>query len=122
MSAAEKPKPEQIQANVAAALSRLRGELGASGTPAVAPKPATEAPEPKLGPVVSIPAGPVRPAEDMRGPVPQRSFEAPRPIEPTLGAAPISMTTPDVDAPEPKVEEPRTIGFLAGRRIDPARA
>ncbi|HEY4164650.1 MAG TPA: SPOR domain-containing protein [Dongiaceae bacterium] len=122
MSAAEKPKPEQIQANVAAALSRLRGELGSSATPAMAPKPATEAPEPKLGPVISLPAGPVRAPEESRGLTANRSFDPARPMEPTLGAAPSDMRAPDAKAPlEPKTDEPASLGFLAGRRIDPAR-
>src|SRR5581483_7987770 len=87
MSAAEAPKSEQIQANVAAALSRLRGELGASSSPVAGtvhkavPKTPTEPAEtnlpPNLGP---LPAGPARIAE------PERSNVI-RPFEPTLAAA-----------------------------------
>jgi hypothetical protein len=117
MSAAEKPKPEQIQANVAAALSRLRGELGSSGTPAMAPKPAVEASEPKLGPVVTLPAGPVRPAEEPRGP------SGSRPFEPTLGATLGGMpATPESKAlAENAAHQAETLkpgDFVAGRRLD----
>src|SRR4051812_2916576 len=84
MSAAGAPKSEQIQANVAAALSRLRGELGASSSPVAGtvqkavPKSPTE-PEPNLAP---LPAGPVRLAE------PERSGNVIRPFEPNLGSTP----------------------------------
>jgi hypothetical protein len=87
MSAAEAPKSEQIQANVAAALSRLRGELGAasspvaSATPIPLPKTGAEpAPEPLPEPVAlaPLPAGPVRTAETSGGAV--------RPFEPILNA------------------------------------
>lgn len=97
MSAAEAPKSEQIQANVAAALSRLRGELGAASSPiagaqATLPKRPLEAAEPILGP---LPAGPVRLVE------PERTGNVIRPFEPTLGAA-ISpaMGSPTVSLPD----------------------
>jgi len=87
MSAAEAPKSEQIQANVAAALSRLRGELGAASSPVASPTPipmpktgAEPAPaEPAAEPVAlaPLPAGPVR-TVDAAGAV--------RPFEPILNA------------------------------------
>jgi hypothetical protein len=100
MSAAEAPKSEQIQANVAAALSRLRGELGASSSPIAGtaqkavPKSQTEPVDqnqgashfgPNLGP---LPAGPVRVAE------PERTGNVIRPFEPTLAAAPAATPAP----------------------------
>src|SRR5215471_5448972 len=113
MSAAEAPKSEQIQANVAAALSRLRGELGASSSPvagtvaAAVPKTSVEPAEtrlpgaaistPGLGiPALGIPAPGSAPAGAVPlGPLPAgpvRLHEVPttggiRPFEPTLGAA-----------------------------------
>jgi SPOR domain len=115
MSAAEAPKSEQIQANVAAALSRLRGELGASSSPvagsvqrAAVLKSPTEPGEPSLGP---LPAGPVRLAE------PERTGNVIRPFEPSLAAttnpAPSPMPTP-TPAPE-IVAEPVPLGLFARR-------
>jgi hypothetical protein len=98
MSAAEAPKSEQIQANVAAALSRLRGELGASSSPvagtvqrAAVPKSPTDLSEPTLGP---LPAGPVRLAE------PERIGNVIRPFEPHLAAAANpAPVAPDIPMP-----------------------
>jgi hypothetical protein len=86
MSAAEAPKSEQIQANVAAALSRLRGELGAASSPVASPTPipmpktgAEPAPDPIPEPaaLAPLPAGPVRSTE---------TAGAVRPFEPILSA------------------------------------
>src|SRR5262249_57472552 len=96
MSAAEAPKSEQIQANVAAALSRLRGELGAASSPVASANPiplpklgAEPAPTPAPAPVATapqpeplpepLPAGPVRTAETANP-------NAVRPFEPILNA------------------------------------
>jgi hypothetical protein len=117
MSAAEAPKSEQIQANVAAALSRLRGELGASSSPVAGtipkavPKTPTDPAEinqgPSLGP---LPAGPVRVAE------PERPSNVIRPFEPTLAAAanptpaaepavaPAAVAAATTPTPEPELE------------------
>jgi hypothetical protein len=114
MSAAEAPKSEQIQANVAAALSRLRGELGAasspvaSATPIPMPKtgaePAPAAVEPPLP--EPLPAGPVRTAE----------AGAVRPFEPILNA--MSGNLPSNDAePKPEGAKPDLFGRL---RADPS--
>jgi hypothetical protein len=90
MSAAEAPKSEQIQANVAAALSRLRGELGAASSPIASPTPiplpktgAEPAPEPLPEPaaLAPLPAGPVRTAETSNA-----TPGAVRPFEPILNA------------------------------------
>jgi hypothetical protein len=92
MSAAEAPKSEQIQANVAAALSRLRGELGAASSPVASatpiPLPKTGAePAPELMPdpepiaLAPLPAGPVRMAETSGA-----ATGAVRPFEPILNA------------------------------------
>src|SRR5215467_11749482 len=97
MSAAEAPKSEQIQANVAAALSRLRGELGAASSPVAS---ATPIPLPKTGgepaPVettiltpVPLPAGPVR--------TPETSTSAVRPFEPILNAVAAETSPPSND-------------------------
>jgi hypothetical protein len=98
MSAAEAPKSEQIQANVAAALSRLRGELGASSSPVAGtvqkavPKSPTEPGEPSLGP---LPAGPVRLSEPGRSGNVIRPFEPPvTASNPTQAAAPTPTQTP----------------------------
>lgn len=122
MSAAEAPKSEQIQANVAAALSRLRGELGAASSPVASPTPI---PLPKVGaepmpvdplpePVAlaPLPAGPVRTPE---------ATTAVRPFEPTLNAmsAGNSNSAPGSDAvPAPaEAEKPDLFGRL---RADPS--
>jgi hypothetical protein len=96
MSAQEAPKSEQIQANVAAALSRLRGELGATSSPVAGtaqnpvPKSANEAGEATLGmPVVApLPAGPVRNPEPMAAQTVAAASAGTgtRPFEPILGA------------------------------------
>ncbi|MES1152798.1 MAG: SPOR domain-containing protein [Dongia sp.] len=139
MSAAEAPKSEQIQANVAAALSRLRGELGASSSPVAGtvqkavPRSPTEPAEanlasnlasnlgPNLGP---LPAGPVRLPESERSNVI-------RPFEPTLGStmgaaatpmpaanqAPAAAASPSSDLPKPElVAEPVALPGLFARR------
>ena len=66
MSAAEAPKSEQIQANVAAALSRLRGELGAASSPVAS---ATPIPLPKIG-AEPVPVEPLMPEPLMPEPLP----------------------------------------------------
>jgi hypothetical protein len=139
MSAAEAPKSEQIQANVAAALSRLRGELGASSSPVAGtvqksvPRSPTEPAEPTLAP---LPAGPVRLAEPERSGNVIRPFEpsqpatqnpspaptaaaaaAPTPM-PTATPAPAAAASPSVE-PMPKPElvaEPIALPGLFARR------
>lgn len=110
MSAAEAPKSEQIQANVAAALSRLRGELGAasspvaSATPIPMPKATSEAaaaeaaPGPAPTDLGPLPAGPVRTA-DTPGAV--------RPFEPILTAMAASGNAPSNDSEPAKSEGPK---------------
>jgi hypothetical protein len=100
MSAAEAPKSEQIQANVAAALSRLRGELGASSSPVAGtvqkavPKSPSEPADPNFGPNLGpLPAGPVRLAE------PERTGNVIRPFEPTLNAAANPAPAAPIPAP-----------------------
>src|SRR5690349_13170902 len=82
MSAAEAPKSEQIQANVAAALSRLRGELGAASSPVAS---ATPIPLPKIG-AEPVPAEPLMPEPLPAGPVRMENTAAVRPFEPILSA------------------------------------
>jgi len=82
MSAAEAPKSEQIQANVAAALSRLRGELGAASSPVAS---ATPIPLPKTG-AEPVPAEPLIPEPLPAGPVRTENTAAVRPFEPILNA------------------------------------
>jgi hypothetical protein len=120
MSAAEAPKSEQIQANVAAALSRLRGELGAASSPVAS---ATPIPMPKLGAetgpaeevpdplhLVQLPAGPVRMPE---------TTGAVRPFEPILNA--VSAASAPSNDTDPKTEptKPDLFGRL---RADPSLA
>jgi hypothetical protein len=128
MSAAEAPKSEQIQANVAAALSRLRGELGAASSPVAS---ATPIPLPKTGaepapaepePVASapLPAGPVR--------TPETGGTAPgavRPFEPILNAVSAgnsnSAASNDSGPTAPTPTEAPTKPDLFGRlRADPS--
>ncbi|WP_395020017.1 SPOR domain-containing protein [Dongia sp.] len=122
MSAAEAPKSEQIQANVAAALSRLRGELGAASSPVASPTPIPlpkvgaepVPPEPMPEPVAlaPLPAGPVRTPE---------TSGAVRPFEPILNAmsAGNSNSAPSNDAAPAPVEgaKPDLFGRL---RADPS--
>jgi len=122
MSAAEAPKSEQIQANVAAALSRLRGELGAasapvaSATPIPLPKTGAEAasaePMPEPVAVTPLPAGPVRTAETAGGV---------RPFEPILNAMAASSAAASNDSDPAKAElsKPDLFGRL---RADPSLA
>jgi hypothetical protein len=117
MSAAEAPKSEQIQANVAAALSRLRGELGAVSSPVatatpipmpkagVEPAPAEPLPEP-------LPAGPVRPPE-------AAGTGAVRPFEPILNAMSGSLPSNDSEPAKPEGTKPDLFGRL---RADPSLA
>jgi hypothetical protein len=113
MSAAEAPKSEQIQANVAAALSRLRGELGAasspvaSATPIQMPKLGTEQPEPLPEP---LPAGPVR-SMDTPG------TSVVRPFEPILNAMSGSLPSNDSDPAQAEPTKPDLFGRL---RADPS--
>lgn len=88
-------KPDQIQASVAAALSRLRGDLGPTG--ATAPK----IDEPPMGERS-------RPANDVRGDPFFRSIQAPPPGTGMAGRGAIPMTPfPRMQAPqEPAVPEP----------------
>ena len=115
MSAAEAPKSEQIQANVAAALSRLRGELGAASSPVASvtpipmakigaePAPVEPMPEP-------LPAGPMRTSETAPTTVV-------RPYEPILNA--MSGNLPSNDSEPAKAEATRS--DLFGRlRADPS--
>jgi SPOR domain len=76
-------KPDQIQASVAAALSRLRGDLGPSG--ATAPK----IDEPPMG---ERGAERARPANDVRGDPFFRSIHSPPPGTGMAGRTPIPMT------------------------------
>lgn len=137
MSAAEAPKSEQIQANVAAALSRLRGELGAasspvaSATPIPMPKTSSEpvqpepmpAPEgPSLGP---LPAGPVRLSEAERAAPPASGVTSGlRPFEPTLNAAVGNPPSNDTEPPrmEPRMEEAPKPDLFGRLRADPSLA
>jgi hypothetical protein len=115
MSAAEAPKSEQIQANVAAALSRLRGELGAASSPVAS---ATPIPLPKIGaepaPVEPLPeplpAGPVR-TTDMSG------TSAVRPFEPILTAMSGTFASNDSDPAKTDTAKPDLFGRL---RADPS--
>jgi hypothetical protein len=119
MSAAEAPKSEQIQANVAAALSRLRGELGAASSPVASPTPI---PLPKIGaepaPVETmpepvalapLPAGPVRTAEASGA-----GASAVRPFEPILNAMSAGNSN---DAAPAETAKPDLFGRL---RADPS--
>ena len=113
MSAAEAPKSEQIQANVAAALSRLRGELGAASSPVASATPipmqktgAEPAPvEPLAEP---LPAGPVRTME---------STSVVRPFEPILNA--MSGNLPSYDS-DPARVEPTKPDLFGRLRADPS--
>ncbi len=112
MSAAEAPKSEQIQANVAAALSRLRGELGAASSPVAS---ATPIPLPKIGaepaPVEPmpepLPAGPVRTSETT----------VVRPYEPILNAMSGNLPSNDSDPAKAEPTKPDLFGRL---RADPS--
>ena len=88
-------KPDQIQASVAAALSRLRGDLGPTG--ATAPK----IDEPGA-------ADRPRPANDVRGDPFFRSIQPPPPGTGMVGRGAIPMTPfPRMQAPqEPAAQEP----------------
>ena len=90
-------KPDQIQASVAAALSRLRGDLGPTG--AAAPK-IDEPPMGERG----------RPANDVRGDPFFRSIQSPSPGSGMAGRGPIPMTPfSRMQAPqEPAAQEPLT--------------
>lgn len=90
-------KPDQIQASVAAALSRLRGDLGPTG--ATAPK----IDEPPMGGTGDRP----RPANDVRGDPFFRSIQAP-PGTGMAGRGAIPMTPfPRTQTPqEPAAQEP----------------
>jgi hypothetical protein len=127
MSAAEAPKSEQIQANVAAALSRLRGELGAASSPVASPTPiplpktgGEPAPEPSPTPepvaLAPLPAGPVRAAETGAA-----TAGAVRPFEPILNAmsAGNSNNAPSNDSAPAQTEaaKPDLFGRL---RADPS--
>jgi hypothetical protein len=115
MSAAEAPKSEQIQANVAAALSRLRGELGAASSPVASPTPI---PMPKVGAEPApaeplpepLPAGPVRTAEAAAG------TGAVRPFEPILNAMSGGLPSNDSEPAKPEGTKPELFGRL---RADP---
>lgn len=115
MSAAEAPKSEQIQANVAAALSRLRGELGAASSPVAS---ATPIPMAKIGaepaPIEPIPeplpAGPVRTSE----PAPTSVV---RPYEPILNAMSGNLPSNDSDPARVETTKPDLFGRL---RADPS--
>lgn len=107
-------KPDQIQASVAAALSRLRGDLGPSG--AAAPK-IEEAPPGGHG------AGErTRPANDVRGDPFFRSIQSPPPEMGMAapGRAPIPMTPfPRMQAPqEPAAPELPSQGPSAAHSAD----
>ena len=88
-------KPDQIQASVAAALSRLRGDLGPTG--ATAPK----IDEPGA-------ADRPRPANDVRGDPFFRSIQPPPPGTGMVGRGAIPMTPfPRMQTPqEPAAQEP----------------
>lgn len=115
MSAAEAPKSEQIQANVAAALSRLRGELGAASSPVAS---ATPIPMPKIGAEPArpeplpepLPAGPVRTAEGS-------GSSAVRPFEPILNAMSGNLPSNDSDPARTEPTKPDLFGRL---RADPS--
>ena len=121
MSAAEAPKSEQIQANVAAALSRLRGELGAASSPVASatpiplpkvgaePVPPEPAPAPEPVALTPLPAGPVRTPE---------TTGAVRPFEPILNAMSAGNAAPSNDSEPAKLEgaKPDLFGRL---RADP---
>jgi hypothetical protein len=117
MSAAEAPKSEQIQANVAAALSRLRGELGAASSPVASVNPI---PLPKIGaepaPVEPLPeplpAGPVRTADTA-------GSSAVRPFEPILTAMSGNLASNDS---EPGKAEPTKPDLFGRLRADPSLA
>ncbi|MGH8735632.1 MAG: hypothetical protein ACREVB_18250, partial [Burkholderiales bacterium] len=91
-------KPDQIQASVAAALSRLRGDLGPTG--ATAPK----IDEPPMGGSGDRP----RPANDVRGDPFFRSIQTPPPGTGMAGRGAIPMTPfPRMQTPqEPAAQEP----------------
>jgi hypothetical protein len=95
-------KPDQIQASVAAALSRLRGDLGPTG--ATAPK----IDEPPMGGTPDRP----RPANDVRGDPFFRSIQAPPPGTGMAGRGTIPMTpfprmqTPQEPQPQQEPETP----------------
>jgi hypothetical protein len=117
MSAAEAPKSEQIQANVAAALSRLRGELGAASSPVAS---ATPIPLPKIGAEPApaeplpepLPAGPVR-TVDTAG------SSAVRPFEPILTAMSGNFASNDSEPAKTEGAKPDLFGRL---RADPSLA
>src|SRR5687767_13280336 len=90
-------KPDQIQASVAAALSRLRGDLGPTGS--TAPK----IDEPPMDGAGDRP----RPANDVRGDPFFRSIQPP-PGTGMVGRGAIPMTPfPRMQAPqEPAAQEP----------------
>ncbi|GAB2178626.1 SPOR domain-containing protein [Dongia sp. agr-C8] len=123
MSAAEAPKSEQIQANVAAALSRLRGELGAASSPVASPTPI---PLPKVGaepaPAEPMPdpmSEPVALAPLPAGPVRAETGGAVRPFEPILNAmsAGNSNSAPSNDTAPAEGAKPDLFGRL---RADPS--
>src|SRR5688572_24569360 len=93
-------KPDQIQASVAAALSRLRGDLGPTG--AAAPK----IDEPSMGGAGER----GRPANDVRGDPFFRSIQSPPPGIGMVGRGAIPMTPfPRMQTPqEPAEQEPET--------------
>jgi hypothetical protein len=117
MSAAEAPKSEQIQANVAAALSRLRGELGAASSPVASPTPI---PLPKSG-AEPAPAA-VEPSEPLpAGPVRTPETSAVRPFEPILNAMSGNPPSNGNDA-EPVKAEPVKPDLFGRLRADPSLA
>ena len=135
MSAAEAPKPEQIQANVAAALSRLRGELGAASSP-VAGSPALN-PVPKT-PAESVPAEPNRvpgpgtaaqPAPFAPMPTAPTPSVPATPVRPEISAAPVGplpagpVRTPEAERPTSGIRpfEP-TLGAALGSALGSAAA
>jgi hypothetical protein len=124
MSAAEAPKSEQIQANVAAALSRLRGELGAASSPVAS---VTPIPMPKTPPIGSTGGEPAVEPEPMIlaplpttplpvGPLRMTDIERPttglRPFEPTLNAAVGSTASNDSEPPLEEAPKPDLFGRM----------